>query len=66
MKIKLAYNLKEAADATGLSERTLKRAIGTGALKARKSDRDDEGNPRGVYVITAKALEEFIDGLAAA
>lgn len=63
---KLSYNMAEAVAATGLSEKTIKRAIARGDLVARKSDRDDDGNPKGVYVIQAKALEAWLDGLAVA
>jgi len=63
---KLAYNMAEAAAATGLSEKRIKRAIAAGELKAHKSGVDKDGNPVGVYVIPAKALEAWIDGLAVA
>lgn len=64
---KLAYNMAEAVAATGLSEKTIKRAIASGQLTARKSGEvGDDGKAKGVYVIPAKALEQWIDGLAVA
>lgn len=68
MTIKLAFNLAEAAQSVGLSPKTLKRAIDSGALKAKKSGETntETGKTSGVYVITAKSLEEWLDGLEAA
>ena len=63
---KLAYNLSEAATACGVSRDTIKRAIAAGALKAAKTSTDEAGDPVGRYVITAKSLEAWLDGLAAA
>lgn len=64
---KLSYNMAEAVAATGLSEKTIKRAIASGQLAARKSGEvGEDGKARGVYVIPAKALEAWIEGLAVA
>lgn len=63
---KISYNMAEAAEATGLSEKRIKRAIAAGELQAHKSGKDKDGNPVGIYVIPAKALEAWIDGLAVA
>lgn len=60
----LAYSMPGAVKATGLSRNTLMKAIGSGKLKAKKSDLDEYGNPVGVWVIPADALRDFIDGLA--
>lgn len=64
---KLAYNVDEAAAACGVSRDTIKRAIGAGNLKASKTSRNEKtGEPVGRLVITAKALEAWLEGLAAA
>lgn len=63
MTTPIAYSLPGAVAATGLSRATLMRAIGAGKLRAKKSSKDADGNPVGSWVITAKALEAFIEGL---
>lgn len=62
----ISYSMPGAIAATGLSRATLERAIHDGRLKAKKSSTDADGNPAGVWVIPAKELQAFIDGLAAA
>lgn len=59
----LSYSLPGAVLATGLSRRTLERAIATGKLRAKKSTVDANGDPAGVWVIPASALAKFIDEL---
>lgn len=66
MTIKLSYNVKEAAEATGLSQDTVKRAIRSGDLKAQKSGKDKGGEPVGKYVIQVHHLKDWLDGMAAA
>jgi hypothetical protein len=61
---KLAYSLLEAADATGLSEDSLKQAIRRGDLKAKRSARSEDGDGVGKYILTASALNAWLDGLA--
>ena len=61
MTARLAYSRKEAAGACGVSEDTIRRAINTGALRAKRT-----GPKGGKYLITAKALEEWLEGLEAA
>ena len=63
MTAPISYSMRDAVAATGLSRSTLERAIGTGALRAKKSGRDTDGNPAGVWVIPADSLRAFIDGL---
>ena len=63
---KLAFNTKEAAAATGLSEDTIKRAIRSGALKASKSSINADGDPTGRFVILAAELQAWLEGLEAA
>lgn len=66
MNIKLAFTREEAATACGVSLRTIIRAINTGALKAKRSSRDDDGNPTGKYLILADDLRAWLDSLEAA
>lgn len=67
MTTKISYNMAEAVAATGLSEKKIKRAIAAGELAAHKSGEvGDDGKARGVYVIKAKALEAWVDGMAVA
>lgn len=70
MTLKLAFNTEEAAQATGLSVDTIKRAIRSGALKAKRSGRlngdgpkGDKGDAAGRYVITETALRDWLDNL---
>jgi hypothetical protein len=59
----ISYDLKGAAQVTGLSQSHLKRAIGEGLLKAKRST-DDDGAKWSKYVIRAGDLQAYIDGLA--
>lgn len=59
----ISYNLKGAVAASGLSASTLERAIKAGHLRAKKSGKDEDGNPTGVWVIAADSLKAYIDGL---
>jgi excisionase family DNA binding protein len=60
---KLALNSEEAATATGVSVDTIKRAIRSGRLRAKRSARRDNGDPAGRYLITLDALEEWLTGM---
>lgn len=62
MTIRLAYTKKEAAAVCGVSPDTIVRAVNTGALRAKRSSEKD-GKPTGKYLITAKALEAWLEGL---
>lgn len=59
----LSYTLRTAAIATGLSKTHLTAAINSGQLRAKRSGVDEDGNPTGLYVIPADALQAYIDGL---
>lgn len=64
---RLAYTRSEAAEACGVSEDTIKKAIAKGLLRAKRSGRkDDDPNGDGVgkYLITAPALTDWLEGLA--
>lgn len=64
MTVKLAFTTEEAATATGLSVDTIKRAIRSGALRAKRTAANDaDGKGRGKYVITADALTKWLESL---
>lgn len=65
---KLSYELREAASATGFTEKQLRERINRGELRARRAARskDDPNEPAGKFIILATDLQEFLDGLPAA
>lgn len=63
MSTVLAYSVAGASKDTGLSPSFLKQAINRGALKARRSSVDENGNPVGKYVIFPADLEAYLASL---
>ena len=70
MTLKLAFNANEAAVACGVSVDTIKKAIRSGALRAKRSGRltkdsikGDAGDPAGRYLITETDLRSWLDSL---
>lgn len=63
---KKAYNRKEAAAEYGVSTATIDRAIATGALRAKRTGRDADGNPAGRILIAGSDLDDWFDALDAA
>lgn len=63
MSTALAYTLTSGSEATGLSRKTLERAIKSGALRAKRSSVTEDGEPAGPYVILAGDLQTWLDGL---
>lgn len=64
---KLAYDRREAAEACSVSEDTIKKAVASGALRAKRSGRKDDkadGDGVGKYLITHDALLAWLEGLA--
>jgi len=59
----VSYTIKTAAAATGLSTKTIERAIKSRALRAKRSSETEDGEPTGSYVILASALTTWLDGL---
>lgn len=59
----ISYDLKGAAQVTGLSQSHLKRVIGEGLLKAKRSSGKGDGTLAGKYVIRAADLQAYVDGL---
>lgn len=61
---KLAYSIKEAVEATGLSATALDAAIRKGKLRCRRTVKDDEtGAVAGKRLILAADLEAFLSAL---
>lgn len=64
MNIKLAYTREEAAELCGLGVESIRKAINTGALRAKRSAKSSEqGKGLGKYLITHQALVEWLDQL---
>lgn len=63
---RLSYTVATAAEATGLSKAHITAAIKGGQLAARRSGVNSDGEPAGKYVIFARDLEAWLEGLAAA
>lgn len=59
----LAYSVPAAAAATSLSATHLREAIAKGQLTAKRSSKDDEGEPTGRWIILAADLQAYLDGL---
>lgn len=62
-RLRIALSIDEAAEASGVSKETIRRAIHSGALKAKRSGRDKDGDGTGKYLIGLPALEAWFDGL---
>lgn len=60
---RLAYTRREAAEMCGVSEDTIRRALGKGDLKAKRLTRD-ESLKGGKQLFTAAALEAWLESLA--
>ncbi len=56
---RLAYSRDEAAQACGVSLDTIRRAINSGKLRAKRLGKDGGGK----YVVTAKSLAEWLEQL---
>lgn len=63
MTTKLALTIPEAADAAGVTERTIRAWIGSGWLRAKRQSKNADGDPTGKYLITTRALEECLEQL---
>jgi excisionase family DNA binding protein len=55
---------EEAAQAAGVKLDTIRRAIRSGKLRAKRTSRDKNDLPSGRYLISREALAEWFDGLA--
>lgn len=63
MSTKLVFTRQEAAEAVGVSEDTIKKSVASGALKAKRSARNDDGDGVGKYLISHAALMAWFDAL---
>lgn len=61
---KLSLSRQEAAAATGVSVDTIARAIRSGALRAKKSSVNKDGDPAGIFVIRVSDLEAWLEGMS--
>lgn len=61
---RISVSRREAAQMLGVSEDTIRRAKDSGALKAKKTSKDGDGNGRGKELYSVKALQDWFDGLA--
>jgi hypothetical protein len=57
----LAYSKAGAAEAAGVSTKTLERAIKSGELRAKYSGVTDDGEAAGRIIILASALEAWLE-----
>lgn len=60
---RISYDLKAAAEETGLSQSYLKRVIADGSLPAKRTGETRDGEPTGKYLIREADLRAFVDGL---
>lgn len=60
---KLGFSREEVARMTGLSLDTVRRAIAKGDLRAKRTSVNAAGDPSGKYVVTKRAVEEWLDSL---
>lgn len=61
--VKLAFSVKEAAAATGLSASHIDRAIRAGELRIRRTKKQDNGEVAGNRVILAADLDAYLAAL---
>ena len=60
---RLSLTREEAAEACGVKLDSIRRAINTGKLRAKRSSTNAKGEPCGKYLITVAALQAWLDGL---
>ncbi|MCW2529348.1 MAG: hypothetical protein JWM76_4208 [Pseudonocardiales bacterium] len=58
-----AYSKAAAAEAAGVSEQTIDRAIKAGLLRAKRTSKTADGEPAGKVVILVTALDAWLEGL---
>jgi hypothetical protein len=61
---RVALNVAEAAEACGVTEKAIRRAINTGELKAKRQSRTADGDGAGKFLIPVTALAAWVEGLA--
>lgn len=63
MNAPLSYTYKTAAQATGLSSKTIERAVKSRKLPAKRSSTASDGEPTGAVIILADDLQAWLKGL---
>lgn len=61
--VPISLTIPAAAEATGVTEKAIKAAIHSGALKAKRQSVTAKGEPTGKYLIGVPALQAWFDGL---
>lgn len=61
---RVALTVGEAAEACGVTEKAIRRAINAGELKAKRQSRTADGDGIGKLLVTVTALSAWVDGLA--
>lgn len=59
----LAYSIRSAAEAMGVSESHVDRLVRAGRIRAKYTGTDDDGNPVGKRLILASELERYLSDL---
>lgn len=59
----LAYSVRDAADALGVSITHVDRLVRAGHIRAKYTSADVDGNPAGKRLILASELERYLAGL---
>lgn len=60
---KLAYTIPEAAATYGVTDKTIRAAINSGRLRAKRASRNDQGEGTGKYLIASDALAAWFEDL---
>lgn len=63
MTSKIAFRIKEAAEAYSVSDKKIRAAIHDGSLKAKRAGKLENGEGVGEYLISADALSKWFDSL---
>ena len=66
MTAPIAYSIKGAAGASGLSQTHLRSEIAAGRLPAKRSGVTEDGEPTGKYLIFASDLTDYLSHLESA
>lgn len=58
-----AYDIRSAASAYDVSDETIRRAIHSGMLRAKRQSRNNRGAGVGKYLISGEALDDWFESL---
>lgn len=59
----IAYSIRGAAEALGVSESHIDRLVRAGKIRAKFTAEDADGNPAGKRIILAAELQRYAEGL---